>query len=85
MNYLPQDPIELTTEENSKIEYLVANHNKGNMKLNTRVIYQLWPQFFGIKKVPNGCGACHRNDLLNFVNQYKELNNIGKIIIKNNQ
>jgi len=84
MTYLPETQIELTQEQINQIEHLVANHNKGGLKLNTRVIYQLWPQFFGVKKVPNGCGACHRTDLLNFVNQYKELNNIGKIVIKNN-
>jgi hypothetical protein len=84
MNYLPENQIELTKEQADAIEYLVAHHNIGGLKLNTRVIYQLWQQFFGVRKVPNGCGACHRTDLLNFVNQYNELKNIDKIVIKNN-
>jgi len=82
MNHIPKEPIELTTEQLAQIDYLDQFKNRGNMKLNTRVVYQLWLPFFGVRKAPNGCGACMRTDLLNFITKYNELNNIGLIKVK---
>lgn len=85
MNYIPKEPIELTSEQLAQITYLEEFKNRGNMKLNTKIVYQLWYSFFGVRKAPNGCGSCMRTDLYNFITQYNELNNVGLIKVKSEE
>ena len=65
--------IKVTQEEFDKVENLVKHFGTKGRTLHTKIIYQLWPQLFGVKKRPNGCGACLRTDARTFIEAWKKL------------
>ena len=66
--------IEVNAQQVEQIETLRKKVNmRGGSKMQTRVIYELWPQLFGIRRVPNGCNKCAVNDVKAFIAKYDEL------------
>lgn len=75
--------IEVTQQELQEIRELELKVNKvgGGVKINARVIYNLWPQLFQTRKVPNGCGKCMRNDIRAFLDRFAEEETLGNVKI----
>lgn len=66
--------IQVTQEQADKVAELKAKaHIKGGVRINTIIIYELWPLLFGIRKKPNGCNSCLRNDMRTFLTQWDKL------------
>ena len=72
--------IQITKRQLAMVEELRERYTvRGNIKLNTRIVYELWQPFFGVRKRPNGCNACLRADMNQFMTKYDQLSNEGQI------
>lgn len=69
----------ITTRQQKLVEELRRNRQMRGIRMNTRVLYELWPQLFGTRKQPNGCNQCLRNDMNKFFTEYEKLEAQGDI------
>jgi len=74
--------IQVTAEQAAQIEEIRAKSRiRGGVRINTIIIYQLWPLLFGVSKKPNGCNSCLRADLNAFMTKWDHLKNHGELEI----
>ena len=71
--------IEITQRQQQMVEELREKQNLRGIKINTRIVYELWPLFFGVKRRPNGCNACLRADMNQLLTKYDHFANEGDI------
>ena len=71
--------IEVTSRQLQMVRDLELMQNIRGRTINTRIIYELWPQLYGVKKRPNGCNACLRSDMGKFLTYFKKLEEAGDI------
>ena len=71
--------IQITERQEQMVAELKERYQWRNISLNTRIVYELWPQLFGVKKRPNGCNACLRADLNAFFQKWDQLAREGEI------
>ncbi len=65
----------ITKQEHEQVIALLDGHKLKGRTVQTKIIYDLWQRMFGIRKRPNGCGACMKTDLNNFVTKWNEIQN----------
>jgi hypothetical protein len=85
MKGLVEGPVFLTQEEYDSAKVTVSKAGTRNQMINSKIIYVLWQKFFGIRKAPNGCGACMRTDLTNFASAWRIKEEQGLIEIEKNK
>ena len=73
--------IEITPRQLQMVRDLELLQNTRGRTINTRVVYELWPLMYGVKKRPNGCNACLRADLNKFITDFKKLEQEGNVTI----
>ena len=78
-------PIEVTSIEIQKVYTLESEQRIRGRRINTRIVYELWPRMFGVRKVPNGCGACQKSDMNVFLTHCKKLKENDLITVKTNE
>jgi hypothetical protein len=66
-------PIQITQAQFDMATTVVALANMRGKRINTKIVYELWPKLFGLRKVSNGCNACSLADLGNFAMAWKAL------------
>ena len=71
--------IQVTQRQEEMVAELMEKRRMRGVKINTRILYELWPQLFGIKKRPNGCNACLRADMNQFLTKWEQLAKDGEI------
>ena len=74
--------IQITSRQQEMVQELKERHNIRGIKLNTRIVYELWPKLFGVRKKPNGCNACLRADMNNFLQKFDQLQQAGQIELR---
>lgn len=85
MKGLVEGQVLLTQEEYDLARTAVSKAGTRNQTINTKIIYALWQKFFGIRKAPNGCGACMKTDLTNFASAWRIKEEQGLIEIAKNK
>lgn len=85
MKGLIQGPVSLTQEQYDSARLTVSKAGTRNQMINSKIIYVLWQNFFGIRKAPNGCPSCMRTDLTNFASAWRIKEEMGLLQIVNNK
>ncbi len=71
--------IQITERQSKLLEELRSRRLIRGIKMNTRIVYELWPALFGVAKKPNGCNACLRSDMNQFFTKIEQLEAQGEI------